>query len=260
MSFADDYKKEITEGYEAGKSTHQLAKELDTYPAKISRAMKKLGIKPRSKSEAQTQALASGRHKHPTKGTKHSLETRIKISEAVSSAWDEIDEAERERRKQVAKDLWDAMPDSQKEALRKAATAAVREAAVKGSKMELFLEKHLRGEGYDVILHETKLLQNDKLEIDLFLPSLSVAIEVDGPGHFYPIYGQDKLNKQMKADADKAGLILANGMCIIRIKHLVKNLTEKNKREVAEAVTNELEKIEKKFPERKDRYIEVEVN
>ena len=57
-------------------STYSIAKELETYPKKIERILKKNGIKLRSKSEAQALAIKSGRAKHPTEGKERSEEQK----------------------------------------------------------------------------------------------------------------------------------------------------------------------------------------
>lgn len=49
-------------------STYAIAKERGTYANEIRRALIFHGIPLRDKSEAQAEALESGRHKHPTKG------------------------------------------------------------------------------------------------------------------------------------------------------------------------------------------------
>ena len=69
------------------RSFASIAEEFGTYPNKIRRAAISVGIEPRSKSEAQSCALSSGRHKHPTKGRKHSQKTREKISNSVYDNW-----------------------------------------------------------------------------------------------------------------------------------------------------------------------------
>lgn len=259
MTFADKHREEIIAWYEEGLSTYQIAEKLDTYPTKISRALKALGIERRSKSEAQKNALETGRHKHPTKGKERKEEVKIKISESVAKNWDEMSDAERDRRAQIAKDNWDAMTEQEKEELRAKAAEAVRLAAKNGSKMEHFLKDHLTKAGYEVILHVKGLIANTNLEIDLYLPQLNVAIEVDGPAHFEPIWGVDSHQRHVRADAEKAGLILKAGFAIIRIKHLARTLTEKHKRDTGKAVLEELAKIEKKFPPKNKRFIELEI-
>lgn len=60
------------------KSFQQIAKEYNTYSNKIRRDAKKFDISIRDKSEAQKNALSTGNHKHPTKGTTRSEDTKIK--------------------------------------------------------------------------------------------------------------------------------------------------------------------------------------
>jgi very-short-patch-repair endonuclease len=56
------------------------------------------------------------------------------------------------------------------------------------------------------------------LQIDLFLPQHNIAIEVDGPSHFEPVWGDDALKRNKKYDNKKTGLILGKGLYLIRIK------------------------------------------
>ena len=69
----DQYTKEL-------KSTYEIAQELNTYPNKIRRILIKRGVELRDKGKAQSVAIQSGRHSHPTKGKKRSEADKIKIS------------------------------------------------------------------------------------------------------------------------------------------------------------------------------------
>lgn len=259
MTFIEEHGRYILDNYES-KSTYQLAEDLNTYPNKIRRALKKLGVTLKTKSEAQKQALASGRHKHPTKGTIRDETTKAKISESVYTYWQELSDDEREARAETARINWENMDEAAKDNLRHSAAEAVREAAKNGSKMEIFLKNHLTQEGHQVIFHKKGLVANSNLEVDLFLPSLKVAVEIDGPAHFFPIWGQESLNRHIKADAEKAGLLLAAGFVLIRVKHLSKTLTAKHKRDLVTMIDAELDKIDRKFPTKKKRFIELEVS
>jgi hypothetical protein len=57
---------------EQGKSFADIAVMYDTYANRIRRDAKKLNIKIRDKSEAQKNALKTGKHSHPTKGKERS--------------------------------------------------------------------------------------------------------------------------------------------------------------------------------------------
>ncbi len=70
-----------------GKSTYEIAEQLNTYPNKVRRLLVKAGVELRNKSTAQSNAITTGRHKHPTKGTTRSEEDKIKISDGMYNHW-----------------------------------------------------------------------------------------------------------------------------------------------------------------------------
>lgn len=150
------------------------------------------------------------------------------------------------------------MSEEEKANLRKLAAEAVRKASKEGSKIEKFIYEGLTKAGYDVIFHKRGLVANDKLEVDLFVPSLKTAIEIDGPAHFLPIWGQENLERHIRADAQKAGLLINRGFVVLRVKNIIRNLSQKNMRETLAGVVEQLEKIEKKFPPATKRLIEIE--
>ena len=47
---------------------------------------------------------------------------------------------------------------------------------------------------------------------------MGIAIEIDGPSHFLPVWGEDALKKNISYDQKKQGLILGRGLTLIRIK------------------------------------------
>lgn len=259
--------KDIIDMYtKQGQSTYIIAKKYETYPNKIRRLLIKNNIDLNDKSTAQKQALKSGRTKHPTLGTHRSEETKMQISEGVYGHWQGISETERQKRVSKAKEQWHNMSEEEHQKLRDAAAQAVREASKNGSKMERFLLDKLTSEGYNVLFHHKGVFSRQELEIDLFVPELKVAIEIDGPSHFFPIWGETEEEKQrilqrhVNADAHKSGLLLSQGFVLLRVKHLTKSLSEKHKRDVLGSIIDELEKIRTKFPEKSYRYIELEVN
>ena len=96
------------------------------------------------------------------------------------------------------------------------------------------------------------------MEVDLFVPGLKTAIEIDGPAHFLPIWGEESLQKHIRADAQKAGMLINRGYVILRVKNLIKNISQKRMRDILNQVIDELEKIDKKFPSSAKRLIEIE--
>jgi len=232
----------------------QIAEVVDSYAKKVSRDAKKLGIESRTLAEAQSLALKTGRRTHPTEGKGHSEESKLRISEKMASTWDQLTETEKEHRSQIGKDHWNSFSEEKKAEMRQAAGDAVRQASKDGSKLEKFIYETLTNAGIVVEFHKERMVVNQRLQVDLFLPELNTAIEVDGPSHFKPIWGQETLDRNRRADNQKAGLILAQGCCLIRLRQ-TQSLSQHYKREVAKNLLEEVLKIKKKFPARGHRLI-----
>ena len=49
---------------------------------------------------------------------------------------------------------------------------------------------------------------------------MNIALEVDGPSHFLPVWGDDVLAKNQKYDKKKTGLIIGKGLKLIRVKQI----------------------------------------
>ena len=54
--------------------------------------------------------------------------------------------------------------------------------------------------------HKKGIVPNSNLEVDIYLPEMGAAIEIDGPSHFLPIWGEEALSKTIKSDNEKNGL------------------------------------------------------
>lgn len=195
-----------------------IAQKYDTYPNKIRRDAIKFNIQIRDKSEAQKNALISGKSSSPTKGKIRTDEEKEKISLGVYNSWENLSEQERKQRKLDSKQRWDKLDQSTKQNMQQAAHVAIRKSSKEGSKLEKFLLEALIQNGYKPEFHKEQILANTKLQIDIFVPEKNVAIEVDGPSHFEPVWGEDSLNRNKKYDEKKTGLILGKGMKLIRIK------------------------------------------
>jgi very-short-patch-repair endonuclease len=238
------------------KSFQQIASEYDTYANKIRRDAKKFEIKIRDKSEAQKNALITGKHNHPTKGKKRDAEVKAKIGLGVLNNWESLSEAEINERKLKAKKQWESLSEDQKQQMMSNANKAVRETSKTGSKLEKFLFSALIKDGYKVDFHKEQLLTNTKLQIDMFLPALNIVIEVDGPSHFLPVWGEQTLNRNIKYDNKKTGLILGKGCVLIRIKQ-TRDFSKARGTLIYQSLYKIIKDIQKKFPEPKDRIIEI---
>lgn len=200
------------------KSFQDIAKMFNTYPNKVRRDAIKHNIKIRNKSEAQKNALKTGKHKHPTKGTIRSENTKGKIGSSVMNSWENLSKSELKRRKEIAKSNWEKLSEDEKQQRLQKANEAVRATSKLGSKLERFLLENLIANNIKVEPHKEQILSNTKLHIDLFLPKHNIAIEVDGPSHFSPVWGEEALKRNQNYDHNKTGLLTGKGINLIRIK------------------------------------------
>lgn len=237
-------------------STYQIAKEKNTYPNRVRRALKKYGILLRDKSDAQSVALQSGRHKHPTKGKERSESIKIKISESMAKVWDKMGDTERQRRIELAKKQWQEMSIEEQKDFKRLATEAVRVTASEGSKLERYILTELKVRGYVVQFHPENLLSQEKMQIDLLLPQLKIAIEIDGPSHFYPIWGEENLAKKLLSDNMKTGLLIQAGYAVFRVKYLAKTLSKIQERKILAHIVSLIEEVSAKF---EPKLIEIEM-
>lgn len=247
----------LTQQYEKNNQSFQdIAKECGTYANKIRRDAIKYGIKIRDKSTAQKNALKTGKATHPTKGTSRPENIKNKIGLSVMQSWESMDAKTLKKRKDTARQNWENLSDDVKENILREANAAVRESSKKGSKLERFLLSSLIKDGYKVDFHKEQSLLNTKLQIDLFLPTLNIAIEVDGPSHFKPVWGQENLKRNKGYDNKKTGLILGKGLVLIRIKQ-TKDFSKARAQTIYNTLRNQLISIQQKFPDKDNRNLEI---
>lgn len=240
-------------------STKAIAEKFDTYPNMINRILKRNGIPLKDRSTAQRIALAEGRIKHPTKGLKRDEATKLQIASSTYNRWQNMSEQDKEKISEGAKEQWKAMSEEDRDTFRRAAAVGIRKAATEGSKIEKMLLDKLQEDGYTVLFHTKQLMAGTELELDFYFPALKVVLEIDGPAHFFPIWGETALQKKIKSDTQKSGLILSQGMVLLRVKYMSKNtsklLTNRLYKQLAEC----LNEIDNSFPVVGKRLIELEV-
>jgi len=254
-----DEKKILTLYREEQKSTYEIAEIYNTYPNKIRRILIRNGVQLKTKSEAQKNALDNGKSKLPTKGKKRTKEEKLKISSSLQKRWENIDKKTYDEHVKNAKKRWHSMSQRDKDNMLKAAIQAIRTAGKEGSKLEKYIREELTRSGHTVEAHKKNIIPNENLEIDMYLPKLKTIIEVDGPSHFIPIWGEDKLHKQIKADENKTGLILSKGLAIIRVKNLSDSVSLNRQESIKNRILELLNDIAEKFPSKANRYIEIEI-
>jgi hypothetical protein len=195
-------------------SIKRIAEEYGTYPNKVLRDAKKFGIKVDSKAEAQKKALKAGVAKHPTEGTERPIEVKQKIAKKRHENWENLSESERKKEvkklRQMYKDQKVKMHESPNKALK------LREAAQKGSKLELYVFRAVI-DRYGAAIHQREdAIGTETFHIDIFLEP-NIAIEIDGPAHFEAIWGEDKLESTQNKDFRKHAACLAKGYYFVSV-------------------------------------------
>lgn len=203
-----------------GKSTFEIAKEVGCFPTQIRRMLKKYGIPPRDRSDARK--LAIQQRGHHMEGKVRTEEEKLAISMSLQSYWDELpeDEAE-ERRKNAAKVAmanWEALDEEQKKETINKLHKGNKKAANRGSKNENAVAEMLKERGYKVYQRTTEFTPECTYEIDIALPSLSIAIEIDGPTHWSPVYGEENLERVQAKDERKDQMLMSCGWSIVRCR------------------------------------------
>lgn len=208
----------IKEQYEQqGRSPGDIANELHTYPNAIRRALEKNGVRLRDRSQAQSKAISTGRHPHPTIGKTHSPATRRLIGERVAEAYEAVGAEEKELRRKNARKRWKSMKKSQKQKLMSAAWKAVRKAVDEGSKLERFLLTGLSEARMSPVFHGG--------QADIELPG-KILIFVNGPSHYRPVWGDEALARTKSNDERKQADLIATGHSLIVVKNLVEHASE----------------------------------
>lgn len=207
------------------KGVRQIAREQNTYPTKIYRELKKLGYDIKGKSEIQKERLKT--IPHPTEGRKRTEKEKRNIGKGVSESWKKLPRDEVLKRINNNLHCFGKMSKKEEAKIRKMAAQEIHRTAKRGSKIERFFLDKLTNHGYKVVWHK-EIPHKEKLVVDLYLPEHKIVIEVDGVSHFEPIWGEDKLKQQIKADKEKNGILTSYGISVIRFRatHRNYNLTK----------------------------------
>lgn len=250
----------ISDLYDEGKTIREIAEIAAVSPAAVMRAFKKNGKELRTKSQAAKLAFQEGRMESPTKGKKRTKNERDRIANSRAAEWRKVDPETRESFRNAARERWNGASDLDKQERQRRAGEALSAAAKEGSKLEKFVYQNLTKDGYNVIMHKKGLIPGEKYELDLYLPDLKIVIEIDGPQHFLPLFGEDRLKRVIRYDEIKNGVLVSNGLCVIRVKFTLKALSDYAAKKIYGMIREQIEKVSKKFPSAKKRIIELETN
>jgi len=105
------------------------------------------------------------------------------------------------------------------------------------SKLEVWLETQLT-EKYSNLLIEYNKTNTINAELDIYIPSLKLAFELNGIFHYEPIFGKDKLQSYQNNDKRKYQACLEQGieLCIIDT-HNIKYFKEKTSMRFLDIIT-----------------------
>lgn len=104
------------------------------------------------------------------------------------------------------------------------------------SKLEIFIEQELSKlyPNLEILYSSKEIIQS---ELDIYIPSLKLAFEIQGIFHYEPIYGQEKLNQIQKNDLEKIQKCKELGIKLICIDtRNQKRFTEKSSKKYLEQI------------------------
>lgn len=206
--------------YQEGLSMRGVATKIGVPLATLSRYMDRHGMTTRSKASAQKNYLKTNHHQ--MKGRKHTDETKKKISSSLGEFWDHLTDEQREEIKRKIgsawKRKWESMSEQERRLMMEGLASKAKEVQGQGSRLERFVAQELRKRGYTVEERSTNYTAGKSFEVDLALPKECIVIEIDGPTHFLPIYGEEHLLLQQERDARKDELINSTGYSVLRIQ------------------------------------------
>jgi len=97
-------------------------------------------------------------------------------------------------------------------------------AGINRSKLELYLETRLRSIcDFELFFNNTVVL--DGLELDIWIPSINMAFEINGITHYAPIFGKKKFDRTKKSDDKKLLLCKQKGIELVTIDCRSKKFT-----------------------------------
>ena len=177
-------------------------------------------IKKRTKSEAQKNYIKrTGTHQRS--GTTHTDEAKEQISDSMKDVYDgpRGDEI-REKISQQRQEEWANMSSADKAEILETLKSSSRAKAMsgEGSNFENFLAEKLDEYGYIVEVRTKSYTPGQRFHVDIALPNEKIIVEVDGPTHWSPIYGDDELRKVEEKDKLKDNTLTAVGWNVLRVQ------------------------------------------
>jgi very-short-patch-repair endonuclease len=226
-------------------STYEVAEKMGCNQSHIVRMIAKWNksnpssqIKKRSKSEAQLNYIKkTGTHQRT--GTTHSDETKESISDKMREFYEsEEGVAAKEVISEHKQQEWAEKTEAERADILAELKVANRNKVQSktGSNFENFLAEQLTENGYQVEQRTKRWTPGNKFHVDIALPNEKIIIEVDGPTHWEPIYGDVELKKVQIKDSMKDGVLISNGWNILRVQDSSGSMTRARALRVLDSV------------------------
>lgn len=110
------------------------------------------------------------------------------------------------------------------------------------SKLEYYLETRI-AESFSDLPFQTNCRSIIGYELDFYFPTLSLAIEINGPTHYTPIYSQSKFERVQEIDALKKSLCDSVGIELVVVNNTIRQFTPKFGEECFEIVSGIVSRI-----------------
>jgi len=239
---------QVKELFESGLSTYKVAEQLGCSQSYICKFMKNYNkknptnpIHVRDKSEAQKAFIEKNGHQRI--GTTHSDESKAAISTKMGDFFESDKGTEVKKRiAEGRKEAWEGMSKAeQAENLTKMRTANRESMKIgEGSKFENYVAEELRKVGY-ILEQRTQNYTPGQLEVDIAIPDLKIAVEVDGPTHFTELYGPERLKRAKANDELKNGQLTTGGWDLLRIQDKSASLSPVRIKRITETLSKMIE-------------------
>jgi very-short-patch-repair endonuclease len=249
MKFEDITEDWLRQQYQT-KSCKTIAEEVGSYPMAIHRLLRKWNI---TTSEYRIQ------DKHPRVGSKHNLKTKIQISRTKLMSWIMTSDEVKKKFREMGLKAWNDKTPEEKERTAQIFKKSNPEVVKHGSFLERYIRDRLLENRYQLLFHQKHIFYKTQMEVDILLPSLRTIIEIDGPLHYLPIYGQEILAKIHEKDMVKNDLFLSLGYFVIRIKYTKKMVKLFRKEAIWQKLDDVLRKIKGNTFEKHEHLIYLEV-
>jgi len=211
-------------------STTEIARQYNLYQPngavdspKVQRALERLNIPIRNKSDAQRLSLEQGFSKPPVQGRARTIEERMKTGATLVESYKKSSDEEKKKRTRGVREFWTNKDNWKKQTeTRRKIGDQLQKTIQEGTFLEKSIAKFLIQQGYSVDMHAKGILEDPSLECDMLVKGkgVVVCVELDGNRHWGKFMNRTAadLAHTIQVDMRKNGLVLSHrGVFMLRI-------------------------------------------